>query len=385
MNTQYESPFGRIELKRYPLFPKSKAQQNLQAWDGADSLLLEELKHSKALERAHNVLILNDQFGALSCGVLSSETEARVVSQSDSFLSQIALRQNLKHNHIAKPIDSIASTDTHPIAPDQHFDLVLMRVPKNLNFLEDQLYALREVIDTNTRIIACSMVKGLSPNTKDLFNTILGPSEQSLASKKARLIHCSADPSKYQGQSSFPKTYSHDGLEFSNFANVFSHASIDPGTRVFVQNIHQLPQSESLIDLACGNGIMGIFTGKHSKVKQCYFVDESHMAIASAKQNAKHLPSGTAADFLCANSIPSEVPTVDLIVCNPPFHQQQTMMTDMAIAMFKDAKKHLNRAGEFWVIANRHLGYHSTLKKLFGNCENMANDKKYVLLRCVNI
>jgi 16S rRNA (guanine1207-N2)-methyltransferase len=33
------------------------------------------------------------------------------------------------------------------------------------------------------------------------------------------------------------------------------------------------------------------------------------------------------------------------------------------------------------VIGNRHLGYHQTLKKIFGNSELVASNAKFVILR----
>jgi len=35
------------------------------------------------------------------------------------------------------------------------------------------------------------------------------------------------------------------------------------------------------------------------------------------------------------------------------------------------------------VVGNRHLGYHAKLKKLFGNCETVAANRKYVILKAI--
>ncbi len=374
MLTNYTCAFGDFELTRFPVFESSKTQQNLQAWEGADTLLLEEVA---TLDLASNsrVLILNDSFGALSCALASRKPAI----QSDSFLSLTAIAKNLKDNRCASPNALLPSTEQ----PEGTFDLVLMKVPKSLAMLEDQLYRLRANISQSTMIIAACMVKSLSKNTRTLFEKILGPSNQSLAAKKARLIHCTPEPDKWQGDTKFPRSFKAYGMDFSCHANVFAEGRIDPGTHVFLANLALLPKADSLIDLACGNGIMGINSALACDAKQAFFCDESFMAISSAATNAnQHLPE-MECKIEAGNGIPESFPKVELIVCNPPFHQQQTMGTDIALAMFQGAYAHLKTDGQFWVIANRHLGYHVPLKRLFGNCENMAQHSKYVLLRCI--
>jgi 16S rRNA (guanine1207-N2)-methyltransferase len=51
--------------------------------------------------------------------------------------------------------------------------------------------------------------------------------------------------------------------------------------------------------------------------------------------------------------------------------------------MFADSRRSLRRGGELWVVGNRHLGYHAKLKRLFGNCEVVASNTKFVVLRAV--
>jgi 16S rRNA G1207 methylase RsmC len=70
---------------------------------------------------------------------------------------------------------------------------------------------------------------------------------------------------------------------------------------------------------------------------------------------------------------------------NPPFHQQHSNGDAIAWNMFKDARRVLIGGGELWVVGNRHLGYHAKLKKLFGNCETLAANKKYVILKATKL
>ena len=78
-----------------------------------------------------------------------------------------------------------------------------------------------------------------------------------------------------------------------------------------------------------------------------------------------------------------EPESLELVLCNPPFHQGHTVSADIAHSMFHDAHRALEPSGELWVIANRHLGYHVKLKALFGRCEVKASDRKFTLMRAV--
>ena len=73
--------------------------------------------------------------------------------------------------------------------------------------------------------------------------------------------------------------------------------------------------------------------------------------------------------------------SVDLILNNPPFHQQQVVGDETAWQMFQQARKVLKKSGQLWVVGNRHLGYHTKIKRTFGNCELIAGNQKFVLLR----
>lgn len=387
MNTSVKNAYGSFELTRFPIYPKSKAQQNLQAWDGADTLLIEHL-HQLAPPKSARVMIINDQFGAISCALARDRSPNNIIIQSDSFLSLTAIERNFNANNIELPEQLYRSTEVNAIKTalgGDCVDHVVMRIPKSLNLLEHQLHELKPLINEKTKIVASSMTKTLSKNTRSIFEKVLGPSTQSLAAHKARLIHCTpavkSEPEQQGSSTTYPRTFNAHGLSLSCHANVFAEGRVDPGTQVFIAHLQQMTEKKSLIDLGCGSGIMGILSARACHAKQAYFCDESFMAVDSARQNSTSNLADVEVYVEAGNSIPEHFPEVDLVVCNPPFHQQQAMSTDMAMHMFKDAYKHLKPGGELWIVANRHLSYFGPVKRLFGHCENMAQHAKYVVLR----
>jgi 16S rRNA (guanine1207-N2)-methyltransferase len=115
------------------------------------------------------------------------------------------------------------------------------------------------------------------------------------------------------------------------------------------------------------------------------FTDESYQAVASAEATFRDNADPAArAEFLVADAA-SGVPagSADLVLNNPPFHSHRATTDATARRMFAAARAALRPGGELWVVGNRHLGHHVRLRRLFGNCEVVSADPKFVVLRAV--
>lgn len=375
----FSCAFGDLTLTRASR-SHSRTEQNLQAWDAADELLLAHLAEQGVADGAR-LLIANDAFGAL---VTALPTNTAIAFCSDSFLAERAARANLLAND--KP-DSHIAWHTSLDAPQQPLDYLLIKLPKNLSLLEDQLYRYRHLCSASTQVIAAGMVKHMSAGAFDLFEKLLGTTATSLAKRKARLIFCTPQENcRQSGSSPYPLRYAFEArnLTLSNHANVFSRASIDIGTRFFLQ---QLPRAEAplhIADLGCGNGLVGLAVAQQMPQAHIDFYDESHMALASAKQNMfDHFPQrADQCQFIADDCMASaNADQYDYIFCNPPFHQHNVVGGFVANQMFHDARRALKAGGEFWVVGNRHLGYHVHLKRIFGNLVQVAANEKFVVLK----
>mgnify|MGYP001950787498 CR=1 FL=1 len=128
-----------------------------------------------------------------------------------------------------------------------------------------------------------------------------------------------------------------------------------------MQDLPEIALDASVIDLGCGNGVIGLTVLAKQPSAKVTFVDESYMAIASARENIeKNLPEQVKqCTFLvndCLTNIASD--SADTILCNPPFHQQNATTDHIAWQMFKDSYRVLKKSGELRIIGNRQLGYH---------------------------
>ncbi len=364
----------QLELERYP---QQEESTQLQAWEAADEYLLQQLENVDIGGRP--VLVFNDNFGTLACALHAH----RPYSVSDSYMSQLATRHNLKLNGLDPEqvtlLDSLAEL---PAAPA----VVLIRVPKALALLEQQLRALRHVVTEDTLIVAGAKARDVHTSTMQLFEKVLGPTRTSLAWKKARLIFCQA-ADIVPPAAAETTDWTLDGTDWliHNHANVFSRGSLDIGARLFMEH---LPRGLNghIVDLGCGNGVIGLTALAQNPEAQVTFVDESYMAVASSELNVEHnLPQELdRCQFEVNNALAGiERESVQAVLCNPPFHQQHAITDHTAWQMFCDAKRCLQVGGELRIVGNRHLDYHQKLKRLFGNCTLVASNKKFVILRAV--
>jgi 16S rRNA (guanine1207-N2)-methyltransferase len=139
------------------------------------------------------------------------------------------------------------------------------------------------------------------------------------------------------------------------------------------------------VDLGCGSGILGTAAAARNASAELCFTDRSFLAVESARETFRGAfgEEGTARFLPTLGLDGLERGWADLVLNNPPFHDRHAVGDAIAWGMFHDARRVLRSGGSLYVVGNRHLGYHVKLKRIFGNCETVASDPKFVALRAV--
>lgn len=366
------TPFAQLDLIRQP----EMANEPLQAFDAADEYLLAHL-HEQGLGPDSRVLLLNDGFGALAC---SLAPHCRVTSSGDSHLGYLALQKNLARNGLTADRVNFVPASATAQGP---FDWVLVRVPKTLALLEEQLIRLHGQLAPGAQVIAGAMIKHLPRAAGDLLEQYIGPVQASLAVKKARLLTATPE-SRPAPESPYPTRYRLDkpAIELLNHANVFCREGLDIGTRAFLPHLPKSLVPQRVADLGCGNGVLAIAFALANPQAELTLVDESYMAVQSAEANWRAALGERPATFRAADGLADQPKdSLDLVLCNPPFHQQQVVGDFLAWRMFQQARAALVTGGELWIVGNRHLGYHAKLARLFRGVQQVAANPKFVVLR----
>ncbi|MDO0917234.1 methyltransferase [Streptomyces sp. DT2A-34] len=373
------TPWGELALTRFPEDPRDR----LRAWDASDEYLLRHLAERET-SLSGTVVVVGDRWGALVTALAAHQP----VQITDSYLTQEATRANLARAGVGPGSVRLLTTQD---PPPERIDVLLVRVPKSLALLEDQLLRLAPSVHEGTVVAGTGMVKEIHTSTLRLFERILGPTRTSLAEKKARLIFCTPEPSRARHANPWPYTYTlPDGIgavsgrTVVNHAGVFCADRLDIGTRFFLGHLPDGKGAQRVVDLGCGNGVVGTAVALANPEAEVLFVDESFQAVASAEATYRANGVQGHAEFRVGDGL-AGVPagSVDLVLNNPPFHSHQATTDATAWRMFTGARRALGPGGELWVIGNRHLGYHLKLRRLFGNSQLVASDAKFVVLRAV--
>ncbi|WP_341663096.1 methyltransferase [Vibrio sp.] len=362
-----------LTLHRYP----RRDNDTLQAWDAGDEYLINYMEELNIASGKH-ILILNDSFGALSCWFTLNHN---ITLMSDSHIAHQGILENLANNQ-SKSITLCNTLDNIP----ENLDYVLMQIPRSNRHLTWQLNQLRLSLGKNVPVIAVNKAKEIHSSTLKLFERYLGSTHTSLAWKKHRLVFSTPDAPNAIAVDPVTKwKVEPHKFELKNLPNVYSGEKLDQGARFMLEHLPKDLTTERVIDLGCGNGVLSVKLGLDNPDISITCVDESYMATASAKENLLDaLGPDTQVKCVTNNCLDGfQTNSAELILCNPPFHQQQAITDHIAWQMFCDAKHILCNAGKLLVIGNRHLGYDVKLSKLFGKSKVklIASNKKFVILQ----
>ncbi len=274
----FETDQGRFSLQRYP---RQKNSQ-LKAWDAADAYLLNTLSEQNLADK--KLLIVHDNFGALSLPLLPFSP----MVYGDSWMSEQAVRQNLIANGIEAEIDFESSLETL-LARDTKPECIVGRVPKNKAQFAYLLSRLREFAAPGCELFLAGMDKHLSRGQYELVEEYFGPSSFMPGVKKARIWRAKVDKT-LSTRASYFKRFSlpEFALNIDSAPNVFSRDKLDIGTRFLLEQIAKLPQKARVVDLACGNGVLGLAYLKRYAPESLLFVDESYQAIESVRYNLEN-------------------------------------------------------------------------------------------------
>jgi 16S rRNA (guanine1207-N2)-methyltransferase len=377
----WTTPWGDLTLGRQPY----DSDPALQAWSAADLLLGRwALDAAPAPERPH--IVYNDAFGALT--TLLVKHGRQVTQVTDSSLTQRCTLWNLEANDLDGDNPILLDSLSVPVPkPALGPPVVLYRLPKNLALLEFQLHQIRSYLPAGSVLAASGMVKEVHTSTLELFEKLIGTTVTDLAEQKARLIRATVGTAPVP-RNPYPTEFEVPGLgiRLVNQAGVFSREGLDEGTRLLLQHFPKIgPGPRTIVDLGCGNGVLGLAAARRAPEAEIYCVDESFMAVWSAREGFRRNELGGRGSFLAGDGLEDfGKESADLILCNPPFHYQNAQTLEIALSFFDQARRVLRPGGELWVVANRHLGHHKALARRFALVHTAALSDKYIVLRARN-
>ncbi len=357
----------------------------LRAWDAADELLLEQALDVAAGFEKPRVLVVDDQFGALALGL--SRLSPIVVA--DSAVLAAALASNAALNPAFSSAEQVHSWIDPPAG---QFDLVVLRIPRQADYLAWLLRWLNGVITDSSVLLAGGMIKHLPAKSVEVFGEAVQTEQVLPARKKARVIRCRKGTESLASWPGCWKGYALSGrngeLAVQALPAVFAREKLDIGSRLLLPHVAREVSSSqagsSVMDLACGNGVLGLTALSERRDVQLGFSDVSSHAVLSARRNVEQAFPEASAFFSHCDGIDVGAGAFELILLNPPFHEGGVVGDHIALRLFEQASKHLKPGGHLLMVGNRHLGYHRSLRRYFSRVEQLDASPKFVVFRAGN-
>lgn len=353
---------------------------SLRAWDAADEQLLEQTLARFTPESAPRVLIIDDQFGALTLGLARFSP----VSFADSYSLASALMMN------APPGRSIVAPSSWLAPPEGPFDLVVMRIPRQVDYLTCLLRWVNGVLAPEGTLIAGGMIKHLPDSSAGVFADIVHTREVCPARKKARVIVAVPGDQTLRNWSDLWKGYMLPNSEYrvSGMPAVFARDRLDAGARLLLpiieREVNGLPPGARVLDLACGNGVLGLAALVKNPRLAMTFSDVSSQAVVSARDNVFDAFPDADAVFHHGDGVSEEAGRFGLVLLNPPFHEGGVVGDHIALRLFRQVARHLAPGGRMLMVGNRHLGYHRSLRRFFSVVRQRDADPRFVVFEAGN-
>jgi len=364
---KFYHPNQSYQFNRYP----PTDNRSLKAWNAGDEYLLQRIEAMKLDEK--KIAIYNDRFGFLSAILQEYAPYSIIQYKSQQKAFELNFEKNglaLEKNRLLSPLDILPSS----------IDLVLMKIPKSTELFELYLRQLLPALKPESIILASFMTRHFNKKIMAVAAQYFDVLEQSKAWKKSRILTLQKKKNTLPEKELIKTIILDKNHDLKQYLGVFSAHKIDIATQFLLQHLTIRPAEEKILDLASGNGVIAYHLRVQKKDCIVHLLDDDYLAIESTKLNIENENTS----FHWADNMEDvEAAYFDLIVCNPPFHFEYENTIDIALNLFKGAKRCLNDGGRFIVVANLHLNYKTHLQRLFTHIVILAENERFIVYECL--
>jgi len=369
-----------IPLDALRRWPDVEAPE-LVAVDAADRLVLELAAPALAVPGAE-VVVVGDDYGALTLGAIARHDLARVRVHQDLLSGELALAANAT----AVGVDP-GRFASHP-APGAGLvagaTVVLLKLPRSLEALDATARLVARHAGPDVLVVAGGRVKHMTRAMNDVLGRSFGEVRASLGRQKARVLTASHPRAGVAGPAARRVRHEDTGLWVCAVGGAFAGTGTDIGTRVLLDHLDAVvgagPSPRAVVDLGCGTGVLAVAAARALPGARVVATDQSADAVASAGLT---VAANGVADRVAVtrDDAGSLLPagSVDLVLLNPPFHVGGTVHTAIASKMFRAAARVLHPGGVLLTVWNSHLTYRGELERVVGPTRQVARTPKFTL------
>lgn len=374
-----------FDLQVLRRFPDLEAD-NLVAVDATDRLVLAGSGAAIEAAGAGRVVVVGDRYGAMTLGAMALHGAEDVRVHQDPITGEQALALN------ATRVEMTGGFRHLPMTPEL-FDgatVIIGQLPKNLDALREIAQLAAAHADAGVTVFFGGRVKHMTRSMNDVLSERFADVRASLAQQKSRVLMASdirppgrAGTTEYPPWTEYPLRAHHGDLDLWVCAHgaVFGGTKLDMGTRfllMFLDRMH--PAASTAVDLGCGTGVIAAALARERPTLSVLATDQSAAAVSSAAATATANELAARVQVLRDDAM-STLPdaSVDLILCNPPFHIGTSVHAGAALKLFDAAGRVLAPSGELWTVFNSHLAYDRALDREVGPTRVIGRNAKFTV------
>ncbi|MFC3689625.1 class I SAM-dependent methyltransferase [Aquipuribacter hungaricus] len=350
---------------------------NLVAVDATDRLLLDDAAPLVEACGPGQVVVVGDQYGALTLGALGLLGARDVRVHTDRLTSEHALQANAGRA-------GLDGFTLHGLDADllRGARVVLVQLPRSLAALDEIAGAVARHASPDVTLLAGGRVKHMTTAMNDVLRRHLSEVQAGLGRQKSRVLTARGP---VPGPDAYPERQHHADLDLTVCAHgaAFAGTGVDRGTRFLLDHLPQAaPGAVDVVDLGCGTGLVACVVARTRPGTRALASDESAAAVASARATAaaNSLDVTVVRDLGLSQQADD---SADLVLLNPPFHTGATVHPGVARPLFTEAARVLRPGGELWTVYNSHLEHKATLARLVGRTEQVGRNASFTVTRSV--
>jgi len=361
-------------LRRFP----DAEGDNLVAVDATDRLVLAEAGAAIQAAAPGRVVVVGDRYGAMTLGAMALHGAEDVRVHQDPITGEQALAHNAIRAGLTNGFRQLPLT--HELFAGA--TVVLCQLPKSLDALREIAQLAATNADSGGRLFFGGRVKHMTIAMNDVLADCFAEVRASLAVQKSRVL-VARQPRLDLSLSSFPMRQQHADLDLWVCAHgtAFAGTKLDIGTRFLLEFVHRMdPAASTAVDLGCGTGVIAAALARSRPQLNVLATDESAGAVSSALATMAANELTERVQVLRDDAM-STLPdaSVDLIVCNPPFHLGTSVHTGAAQKLFEAAGRVLRPGAQMWTVFNSHLTYRGHLNRVVGPTRVMGRNAKFTV------
>ncbi|MCK4327828.1 MAG: class I SAM-dependent methyltransferase [Candidatus Diapherotrites archaeon] len=169
-------------------------------------------------------------------------------------------------------------------------------------------------------------------------------------------------------------------LFFETASGTFSPRKLDIGTRALLKYM-ALPEKGRVLDLGCGNGVIGIVAAAENPRLELVLSDVNSRAVMESRKNIKRNKLKNA-KAIQSDLFQKITGGFDCILSNPPISAGRKTV----FAMVEESFGHLNPGGSLQMVARKTKGgemLSKEMERVFGNVEDIGRQSGFHVYKSV--